>query len=68
MKRFLRNVVNDFDIRDFLLICGWGMIGYGIRLKYGLWLSFIICGSLLMLVAYLMIGRPPHDRKPYDST
>jgi hypothetical protein len=62
-----KNIIKDFDIRDLFLICGWGMIGYGIRLKYGLWLSLIICGSLLMLVAYLMIGRP-NDRKPYDST
>lgn len=68
MKSFCKSIVKSFDIRDVFLICGWGMVGYGIRLKYGSWLALIICGAILMLIAYLMIGRPPHDSRPHDPT
>jgi len=43
-----------FDIRDVLVFGGLGMLGYGLYLKWGQWLAFMVCGILLMIIGYLM--------------
>ena len=41
------------DIRDVLVFGGLGMLGYGLYLKWGQWLAFIVCGAVLMVIGYL---------------
>lgn len=45
-----------FDIRDVFVLGGLGMFGYGLYLACGLWLSFAVCGPLLMAMGYKMRG------------
>ena len=46
-----------FDVKDFLVFGGLGMLGYGLYLKWGQWLAFIVCGILFMIIGYLMRGK-----------
>ncbi|MDY7038187.1 MAG: hypothetical protein SV375_18745 [Thermodesulfobacteriota bacterium] len=43
-----------FDIRDVFVLGGLAMLGYGLHLRWGLWLALIVCGVLLMAMGYLM--------------
>jgi len=43
-----------FDIRDVFCFGGVGMLGYGLYLLKGLGWAFVVCGSLLMAIGYLM--------------
>ena len=56
--RFIKSLVqglwNAFDIRDIFVFGGLGMLGYGLYLKWGQWLAFMVCGVLLMTIGYLM--------------
>lgn len=52
----LRILVNAFDIRDFLLLGGLGMLGYGLY-GYDPRLALSVCGFLLMLLALAMRGK-----------
>ena len=45
-----------FDIRDFFLFAGLGMLGYGLHLLRP-WLAFSTCGALLMVIGYLMWSK-----------
>jgi len=59
--KFLSSLIiatwSAFDIRDFFVFGGWGMLGYGLYLFQGQWLAFITCGPLLMAIGYLMRGK-----------
>jgi len=52
----LKILVDAFDIRDFILLGGLGMLGYGLY-GYDPRLAFSVCGFLLMLLALVMKGR-----------
>ena len=43
-----------FDIRDFFVFGGVGMLGYGIYLLKGQGWAFVVCGPLFMIIGYLM--------------
>lgn len=43
-----------FDIRDVFFFCGLPMLGYGIRLKWGDWLAYMVCGGLLFTMGCIM--------------
>jgi len=49
-------VIEAIDFRDFVIFGGVGMIGYGLHL-YIPWVSFTVCGSLLMFVGFFGIGK-----------
>ena len=42
------------DIRDVFFFGGLAMLGYGLYLRFGLWLAFMVCGVLLMATGYLI--------------
>lgn len=50
--KVLRPVKLDL-LQDLFLFAGLGLLGYGLYL-FKPWLSFTICGVLLMLIGYLM--------------
>ena len=50
---FLRALWSWFDVRDFLVFGGVGMLGYGLYLKWGLWLGFIVCGTILFSMGFV---------------
>lgn len=41
------------DIRDVLVFGGLAVLCYGLYLKWGQWLAFIVCGAVLMVIGYL---------------
>jgi len=64
IKEILKKIVSfpskayaAFDVRDFLVFGGLGMLGYGLYLRWGQWLAFMVCGILLMIIGYLMRDR-----------
>ncbi|MDY0412836.1 hypothetical protein [Methanothrix soehngenii] len=54
IKSLFKGLWNAFDIRDIFVFGGLGMLGYGLYLKWGQWLAFMVCGVLLMTIGYLM--------------
>jgi len=54
IRAFPSKVYAVFDIRDALVFGGLGMLGYGLYLRWGEWLGFMVCGILLMIIGYLM--------------
>jgi len=46
--------LKDFiDVRDVFVFGGLGVLCYGLYLKWGQWLAFIVCGAVLMVIGYL---------------
>lgn len=45
------------DIRDIFVFGGVAMLGYGLYLKWGEWLAFVVSGILFMVIGYLMRGK-----------
>lgn len=58
----LRILVNAFDIRDFILLGGLGMLGYGLYLLDP-WIAFTVCGALLVVLSILMRARDGHSKQ-----
>ncbi|MBW2645106.1 MAG: hypothetical protein JRE23_02805 [Deltaproteobacteria bacterium] len=61
IERFLQGIkalsskaYGVFDVRDFFVFGGLGMLGYGLYLKWGEGVALIVCGVLLMAIGYLM--------------
>ena len=54
IKSFISKAYAAFDIRAFFVFGGLMMLGYGLDLKWGEWLAFLVCGILLMLIGYIM--------------
>jgi len=50
------------DIRDVFFFAGLAMLGYGLYLRFGLWLALVVCGPLLTATGYLMRDKP-RDRQ-----
>ena len=42
-----------FDIRDFFVLAGIGSIFYGVYMV-NQWLAFVVCGSIVLLLGFLM--------------
>ena len=55
----VKAVWNAFDIRDFCVFGGIGSLGYGLYLKYGQWVPFVVCGALIMLLGLGLLTRQP---------
>ncbi len=51
---FVSKAYHAFDVRDVFVFGGLGMLGYGLYLKWGEWLAFMVCGILLMIIGYVM--------------
>ena len=49
-----KSLWNAFDIRDFFVFGGVGMLGYGIYLLSELGWSLAVCGPLFMIIGYFM--------------
>jgi hypothetical protein len=45
-----------FDIRDFFVFCGLVLLGHGLYLLRP-WVSFSVCGTILMMFGFLMGGK-----------
>ena len=54
IKSLSKGLWNAFDIRDVFVFGGVAMLGYGLYLRWGEWLAFMVCGILLMIIGYLM--------------
>lgn len=54
IRSFVSKVYAAFDVRDFFVFGGLGMLGYGLYLRWGEWLAFMVCGVLLMIIGYSM--------------
>ena len=54
IKSLFRSLWAAFDIRDFFVFGGAGMLGYGIYLLKGLGWALVACGPLFMIIGYLM--------------
>lgn len=52
IKRF-KSIVKNIDIRDIFVFGGFGMLGYGLYLKWGQWLAFMVCGIVLSILGLL---------------
>jgi len=48
--------VKKIDIRDVLFLGGLSVLGYGLYIREP-WISFVVCGSILMAAGYLMGDR-----------
>lgn len=55
-KSLLIGAWQAFDIRDFFILCGLGLIGYGLWL-FKPWVGFSVSGFLMMVIGYLMRGE-----------
>ena len=51
---FMR-IIKSFDIRDVFVFGGLALLGYGLYL-FEPWISFSVCGGLLMIIGYVMRG------------
>jgi len=60
----VKAVWTAFDIRDVFVFGGLSMLGYGLYLQYGKWLSFSVCGAILMLLGLGFLTKPAVKRKP----
>jgi len=54
IKSLFKGLWAAFDIRDFFVFGGVGMLGYGIYLLKGQGWAFVVCGPLFMVIGYLM--------------
>ena len=44
----------DFNVTGYPEVYKWlGVLCYGLYLKWGQWLAFIVCGAVLMVIGYL---------------
>jgi len=48
-------IIKSFDIRDVFVFGGLALLGYGLYL-FEPWISFSVCGGLLMIIGYVMRG------------
>jgi len=56
IKSRFQRVYDSFDIRDFFVYIGLGLLFYGLYLLQP-WIAFSVCGVLLMAIGYLMPPR-----------
>jgi len=42
-----------FEFRDILVYGGLIMLGYGLHLKWGLWLGLTVCGVIMFILGLL---------------
>jgi len=42
-----------FDVRDVLVFGGLVMLGYGLYLRWGLWLGLMMCGIIMFILGLL---------------
>jgi len=54
LKSLMCGIWAFLDIRDFFVFGGLGMLGYGLYLRWGSWLAFMVCGVLLMTIGCMM--------------
>jgi len=47
------SVFSSISFRDFLLIAGLSLTGYGLHLLAN-WLAFTVCGVIIMVAGYFM--------------
>lgn len=47
---------NGIDVRDIFVFGGLGILTYGLYL-YSPWISFVVCGILLMMIGIFWGGR-----------
>jgi hypothetical protein len=58
----LKVLADALDIRDFILLGGLGMLGYGLYLLDP-WIAFTVCGALLVVLSILMRARDGHSKQ-----
>ena len=46
-------------LRDILFLIGLGLFGYGLHM-FTPWISFTVCGAILMIVGWAMREKPEH--------
>lgn len=54
-----RALARAFDMRDVFVFGGLGMLGYGLHLRWGLWLALMVCGAILLLIGLGFLSRRP---------
>jgi len=60
----VKAVWTAFDSRDVFFFGGLSMLGYGLYLQYGQWLSFSVCGAILMLLGLGFLTKPAVKGRP----
>ena len=53
IQSFVSKAWDAFDVRDFCVLGGLGMLSYGLYLRWGEWLAFMVCGVMLMIIGYI---------------
>lgn len=54
------------DIRDVFVFGGLVMLGYGLYLRWGQWLAFMVCGALLVLLGLGWLTREQKEGQHGD--
>ena len=58
IRSFVSKVYTAFDVRDFFVFGGLGMIGWGLYL-FEPWIAYVVTGILLMLLGLGWLFRRP---------
>jgi len=53
LKSLMCGIWAFFEFRDVLVYGGLVMLGYGLHLKWGLWLGLMVCGIIMFILGLL---------------
>ena len=53
IKSLFKGLWEFFEFRDVLVYGGLIMLGYGLYLKWGLWLGLMVCGIIMFILGLL---------------
>lgn len=56
LSRIKAIALTPIDVRDLIYFVGLGVMSYGIYM-FMPWLSFVVCGAILMITAYISGGK-----------
>ena len=53
IKSLFKSLWEFFEFRDVLVYGGLGMLGYGLKLAWGLGVALIVCGTIMFILGLL---------------
>jgi len=53
IKSLFKSLWGFFEFRDVLVYGGLVMLGWGLHLKWGLWLGLMMCGVIMFILGLL---------------
>lgn len=51
-----KTVFGVFDATDVFVFLGLVLVGYGLNLRWGLWLACVVCGSAVFWLGVMMLA------------